>query len=96
LGRFFFFFFLLLRSNFHRTNNFFLILINYFMRRKKYIAPASEAVGVTLATVVAGSVVPTGTTGPGNKDASETPWKENDPVTGGVGVGGGEFSGDDW
>ena len=66
------------------------------MCRKKYVAPASEAVGVTLATVVAGSVVPTGTTGPGNKDASETPWKENNPTTGGVGVGGGEFSGDDW
>lgn len=66
------------------------------MRRKKYVTPASEAVGVILATVVAGSVVPTGTTGSGNKDASETPWKENNPTTGGVGVGGGEFSGDDW
>ena len=50
------------------------------MCRKKYVAPASEAVGVTLATVVAGSVVPTGTTGPGNKDASETPWKEIIPL----------------
>ena len=59
------------------------------MFRKKYLAQAGEE-------VVAGSVVPTGTTGPGNKDASETPWKENNPTTGGVGVGGGEFSGDDW
>lgn len=66
------------------------------MRRKKYIVPASETVGVTLSTVVAGSVVPTGTTGAGNKDASENPWQEKDPSTGGVGIGGGEFSGEDW
>ena len=80
-------FFLTFASDFYRTDKIFLFLLAILCVEKNMWHQR---------VVVAGSVVPTGTTGPGNKDASETPWKENNPTTGGVGVGGGEFSGDDW
>ena len=51
---------------------------------------------MTSERMLATSVLPTGTPGSGNKDASESPWDEHGGTTGGVGIGGDEFSGDDW
>ena len=66
------------------------------MKRKFYVTPACELVIMTSERMLATSVLPTGTPGSGNKDASESPWDEHGGTTGGVGIGGDEFSGDDW
>lgn len=86
-------------SLFLETGNLYRMLItdNQKMIKKRYICPACELLPFEpAADLLKTSVTPTGTPGGGGADSSLNPWEEHNPSTGGVGVGGEEYEGDDW
>lgn len=66
------------------------------MNKKTYNTPVCRCIRVNLSAPLTTSVLPTGTQAGNNSDATKEDWNEENKNTGSIGVGGDEFSGNNW
>ena len=66
------------------------------MSKRTYVTPVCTCIQIASSALLGTSVIPVGTQTSNQTNASQEDWNEEDKNKGGLGVGGGEFEGNDW